>query len=566
MHSTHPANWETLKKVREMEDPKLKVGAFMKPEIQLRPYQKKGVMNMLLTTQMILGDGAGLGKTLQAINAFAIWKEKVPDAKLLIVTLKSSAPQWGEEMEKFTTGLTWRVVLNKYKRSGAKKTLIGKEARIAQYEDFKDADVLVVHYATAREDFDRIIAARLPTYMVVFDEIQECKNHKSMNFEVACQIADQATRKYGMSATPIKNRLVEFFYLFKIIVPHLFKNVTQFKKDYTIEELQWIPMKGTMKRVPKVVGYKNLMDFKNKVEPYFLVRRTRDVAKELPHLMSKKAVIEMTAAQKKLTAEAKSGLVYERRFREKFYSFREEYDALLHPTEAQTIKYFELLEKFEALSTKEGRQNAKGAALAFCQMVANGPQWIDEEGTSAKLEEFTRVMEDELDGENVIVYTRFESGIKYLQEAMKKIGRESVKISGAEDDEQRRSARMRFQDPEDPVNVIFITQAGSAALNLQSASVVLFYDTPWSFGDLYQIIGRAQRIGSTHEHILVYHMVCEGSIDEHVLALLSSKKDLSDEVIGDIAEGALSFGGKDEVALGQDGESMQDALYRAMFG
>ena len=88
---------------------------------------------------------------------------------------------------------------------------------------------------------------------------------------------------------------------------------------------------------------------------------------------------------------------------------------------------------------------------------------------------------------------------------------------------------------------LFITTAGSEALNLQAASVVLFYDTPWSYGDLVQTIGRAQRIGSIQEHILILHLVNKGTIDMRVMTRVTDKKELSDAVIGDTAVGALDF-------------------------
>lgn len=315
--------------------------------------------------------------------------------------------------------------------------------------------------------------------------------------------------------------------------------------------------------VKEVVGYKNLHQFKDKIEPFFLVRRTKDVAKELPSLISKRAEVGMTGPQKKLYAEAKSGVVYQKRLREKYFNALEELQATEEPTKAQIKKFEELRERFEDINTQDGQLSAKMAALLYCQMVANGPGWIDEDGKSEKVEEFQRLMEDELAGENVIVFTRFESGIKYLQEVCDKVGRKWVRITGKEGDTQRIDARQKFQDPQDPTDVMFITAAGAASLNLQSASVVLFFDTPWSFGDLYQIIGRAQRIGSKHETILVMHMVTKGSIDEHVLALLTSKKDLNDLVVGDIAEGALDFNSEEVAHLSK---GVEDALYRSIFG
>ncbi len=138
-----------------------------------------------------------------------------------------------------------------------------------------------------------------------------------------------------------------------------------------------------------------------------------------------------------------------------------------------------------------------------------------------------------------------------------------TKITGDDSADDRKKARLAFQDASQEMNTIFITSAGSAALNLQAANVILFYDTPWSYGDLYQTIGRAQRIGSIYEHIHLIHMVNSKSIDEHVLQILESKKSLINDIMGDIAEGAIDF--KDDVVF-KDDESSIDALFTSVFG
>ena len=173
-------------------------------------------------------------------------------------------------------------------------------------------------------------------------------------------------------------------------------------------------------------------------------------------------------------------------------------------------------------------------------MISNGPFLVGEEGESSKEIEFLRLMKEELLSEKVILFTRFKSGIPVLESICEKNGINYTKIHGDLNDRDRQRARLTFQ--EDPnCNLIIITTAGSAALNLQAASAIIFYDTPWSYGDLAQIIGRGQRIGSIQEHIVLFHFVNQKTIDARVMTKVSEKKSLSDQIIGDTAEGALDF-------------------------
>jgi SNF2 family DNA or RNA helicase len=162
---------------------------------------------------------------------------------------------------------------------------------------------------------------------------------------------------------------------------------------------------------------------------------------------------------------------------------------------------------------------------------------------------------EEFDGEKVIVYTRFASLVPRLQEILKTMGVKSVAITGQVKDTTRNPARLKaqeaFQDASSDVNVIFITDAGSEAINLQAASALIFYDAPWSWGNYVQILGRPIRIGSPHQHVIAVHLIAERprdnpkdrkSIDHYTLSLLQKKKDLVDKVLGESAVGALDFG------------------------
>src|SRR5690606_33102926 len=123
-------------------------------------------------------------------------------------------------------------------------------------------------------------------YLLIFDEIHVLKNYKGKMHEVAAKMAHMSDRKIGMTATPVKNRLMEFFSIFSIIVPTLFPKVTHFQGRYCLMKMQKI--KGG-RQVPIVVGHskEQLNAFVSEIEPYYLSRRKHEVAKELPKLITR---------------------------------------------------------------------------------------------------------------------------------------------------------------------------------------------------------------------------------------------------------------------------------------
>jgi SWI/SNF-related matrix-associated actin-dependent regulator 1 of chromatin subfamily A len=580
-YSLVPSNYEFLKKLRASKTATLKPCSFLKESTQLRYYQVVGATNLMCLSRMILGDSVGLGKTCELIAAYAFLLQKDPTLKLLVVTPNSAMDQWAEEFEKFSKDIKVHVMSNEFgklkgqnkcahvaylkKRGIPYNKITGFDARKMQY-DYVKAHVLITSYFTVQEDYTFLIQNRSPNYMVAWDECQAFKSRTTKTHFGASKISEKAVRVYGLSATVIKNRLEEAYNIFRIIVPGLFGSVARFHRNFVkLKKMKKKP--GSKKRFYTIItGYKNLKDFRTTIEPYFLIRKTKDVAKELPAIISKKVVLEMTEPQAVLYKLALNGYIYQQRVKTKYFEFRDYYDKLLTPSEKDVTDLEKLSKAYSESLTEDGMLKNKLAALSFCQLVSNGPQWLDktEPGESSKETEFKRIFDQELRAEKTIVFTRFKSGIPRLATILDELEIKYTMITGDVIKEDRKSARLDFQNLTNKIPVIFITSAGSAALNLQAANVILFYDTPWSYGDLYQTIGRAQRIGSIHPHVHIIHMVNKKTIDEHVLDILESKKQLITEVVGDIAEGAIEFTGKDSIIFKED-ESSIDALFKSVF-
>jgi SNF2 family DNA or RNA helicase len=531
-----PSCYPQLVELRKSKTASFKGNKYLKETTKLRYYQVVGTLHMMMLERMVLGDGTGLGKTLQTVAAYAWLLDKDPTLKLLIITPKSAMLQWEEEFEKFTQGITIKVVTAEI------KGLSGPEARKLQYQKFKE-NVMVINYDPLINEYEAVKGALGLNYMVTLDEVTAIKNRKAQRSFACKYISESARRVYGLSATIIKNGLEEVWGIYDVVVPGLFGNITKFRKDYCVQELMKLRINGKERRIPKTIGYKNLATFKQVLDPYLLIRKKEEVATELPKIISRKVVLDMLPEQKDLYRQALSGILYEEKVKHEYFDIT---DRIRNgQTDDKTQKRFlELKEKYDQFMTTEGKKKGKLAALTYCQMISNGPQLLNIKAESSKELEFERLMKEELANEKVILFTRFKSGIPYLEVICERNHIPYAKITGDVTSGDRLIAQHKFQDTDCPL--IFITTAGSAAINLQAASVIILYDTPWSYGDLVQTLGRAQRIGSLQEHILVIHFINKGTIDVRVISKVSGKKGLSDEILGDTAVGALDFTRNDE--------------------
>lgn len=557
------AAYEELKKIRVSKTCALKPSPRLKTEIldlsgqsmpfRLRYYQVQGIYHLLLMRRMVLGDGTGLGKTIEMIGALCYQWQKEPNNKVLIVAPKSALRQWASEFGRFTNDVKVYVVSGKLEDRRAVW-----EAWAAHPSDSPTKAVLVINYHLLIRDWNEGAALqmgkdgrpdpKLPALLgmvdkltrdmqnlvVVYDEATAFKNTQTKTWQVCRFLSDRAHRCYGLTATLLKNNLIEGFAIYKVICPPVFATKTKFLSEYCVTKMQPV---GGGRKVPIVVGYKNLQHFRDRIDPYFLGRAKHIVSDELPTLITKEVICELSPAEDAKYTEALSGV----------------------------------LELGDG-EVKDFEEHKAFVSLIYCQQVCDSISLLRYEGgdevltglykdegikvkdMGSKEQTLLDMLADELDGEKTIIYTRFASLVPRLQAILKAQGIKSVAITGQVKDTEknpaRRKAQEAFQDMNSDVKVIFITDAGSEAINLQAASAMVFFDAPWSWGNYVQLLGRPIRIGSPHQHVVVYHLVAERprdkakdrkTIDHYTLDMLNKKKDLVDKVLGESAVGALDF-------------------------
>lgn len=355
------------------------------------------------------------------------------------------------------------------------------------------------------------------------------KNMRTKTWEVARFLSDRSHRCYGLTATLLKNNLIEGYCIYKVIKSDLFGTKTKFYEDYCFIELKRVGKA----RIPIILGYKNLDAFRNAIDPFFLGRPRHAVSDELPTLTTREITFEISRPEELKYKEALNGILE--------LGDGEVRDFEEHKALVSLIYCQQIVDSISLLRFKEGDELTDNMFLDDEEVHKVGK-------LGSKEQAFLDLLQDELDGEKVIVYTRFESLVGRLQAILADKKIKSTRITGKESDKVRRDNQEAFQDLKSDTLVVFITDAGSEAINLQAASAMVFYDMPWSWGNYIQILGRMIRIGSPHPAVVAYHLLAERpdvedtrTIDHHVLKLLRKKKQLIDKVLGEAAVGALKF-------------------------
>lgn len=510
-------DYEKLKKVRASKDVTLKPCSFLKEGVQLRTYQTVGVYHLHTVPRMVLGDSMGLGKTLMAIAAMGYSLDKDPMTPIMILAPKSALYQWAGEIDKFTTGIRSFVV------SGSKAQ---RAKTYRRYQDRMEPGVLIMTYDSVVNDWSAgseikiegkkrtltrglldSFTLDLQGLIVVADEASALKNPSSQRWQRVKLLAERASKVWALTATLLKNNLMEGFGIYKLLLPDLLGTKTNFMDNYCHTRR----IRVGSREVPIVTGYKNLDGFRDRIDPYFLGRQKHEVSSELPTLITKEHTFTLS--------------------------------------QVEDDKYQEALQGILELGTGEVKDYSETAALTsllYAQKIVDSLTLIgySDEPEYSKERELLELLTGEYEDAKVIVYTRFESHVDRLTQLCEQAKITVTRITGKVSSKDREKAKEDFQAGD--TRVIFITDAATEAVNLQQAEAMIFYNSPWSYGGLLQALGRMIRIGSPHRGVVATHLVAQRpggkkTIDNHVLKLLASKKGLIEQVLGVSTQGALEF-------------------------
>jgi SNF2 family DNA or RNA helicase len=235
----------------------------------------------------------------------------------------------------------------------------------------------------------------------------------------------------------------------------------------------------------------------------FLLRRTKQqVAKELPEKLEQTIYCEMDKTQ-----------------RRQYDELRDYYRAtLLKQIETVGIKRakFHILEALLRL-----RQAACHPALINASVI-NGE-------SSAKLEVLLpQLGEVTEEGHKALVFSQFTSFLSVVRQRLETEGIAYEYLDGQTRDRQKPVERFQ-NDPNCKLFLISL-RAGGQGLNLTAAEYVFLLDPWWNPAVEAQAIDRAHRIGQSRR-VFAYRLITRDTVEEKVLALQATKRELADAII-----------------------------------
>ena len=317
--------------------------------------------------------------------------------------------------------------------------------------------------------------------VVVLDEAHAIKNRDTKTSAAIMKLSCKS--RLVLTGTPIQNNLGELWNLFQFANPGLLGGWEVFKRKY-------------MQPIEEDKDKERQKQLKRLIQPFMLRRTKNDVLDDLPEKNEIVLPVELSAEELS---------VYE------FIRKRAE-DMLKeggNKVEVQTLAEITRLRQ----------------AACCTSLVKKG--WS---GTCSKIDLLMSTLENiTTAGNRTLLFSQFTSFLEIVRARLDETGIEYLYLDGSTTIKQREKLVQRFQQGETSLFIISL-KAGGLGLNLTGANYVVHLDPWWNPAIEQQATDRAHRIGQ-QQKVTVYHLVSKNTIEEKILRLHQSKRNLADALL-----------------------------------
>lgn len=418
---------------------------------ELYPFQREGVQWLVGRTGGILADDMGLGKTVQAIAAIRILFGRAEIRSVLIVCPKSLVANWEHEFTRWAPDLGIGVITPTARiRTNAWKAVMGR------------FHVLLTNYEQLREVPE--IFARTPLDLIVADEAHRLRNRWARVTSGSFRL--EPRQFWALTGTPLERDLEDLATLLALVAPRSFA-----------------PNDAKM----------HASSLRSRARPFILRRRKNDVLKELPDVLDRTEILELSDAQKRAYSHA----------------------LRTHSLKGASANELSLLTRL----------------LMLCD--------IDNESReSCKVDRILRILGGiHEQGEKAVVFSyRLEPLRELKSRIVDRWGSDAaLLLVGAMDRGERDRAVARFRSHKEVLTLLASSRVGGEGLTLVEANHVFLFNQWWNPSANDQARDRVVRIGQRRK-VRIYRYCCRGTIEETLDRILQSKQGLVESTVERLAQ------------------------------
>lgn len=468
--------------------------------IQLRKHQRVGIMWMYQKKRCLLADVPGSGKTAHAAGLIALLHEtgEILDksaggvGRVIIVPRSPALMQWYDELLRMMPSLNVAVAIG------------DKKKRIQTY--LNGWSVLLISPQTLMNDYEALL--RFSLSALITDDVDALRNETTTSY-VLKKVGRHADRMVIMTGTPLQKRLMELYRTLEGIGGREVLGSQEYFEKRHIDKTTVAERNretGQIIGQKMVTSYKHLDEVKRKIEPMVLRRTAADLEGdvELPTILPSDILLDLYPAQAVKYDELRRGVIQ------------------IMKAEGMTTKHVTALSKLHY-----GAQICGGLSVLG---ERDGPN------TSVKMDWIERALQEEFEGEKVVIFSNYKNGVRSLQDRLRGQGIGFETVWGEQKSkEARRKSQERFWE-DDNCRVLIGTQAIEQSLNLQVSRHLINMDMIMNPARMEQLAGRIRRQGSAFKHVYVHNLLTVNTQEERYLPLLEREAALASHMWDDTSE------------------------------
>jgi SNF2 family DNA or RNA helicase len=326
---------------------------------------------------------------------------------------------------------------------------------------------------------------------LVADEMHKLTNPEAQVTKAFMEASRCARWRCGMTGTPISNRVEGIWSEWYVIDLGITfgANVVQFKREFFNENSY------TFKFEPKP-------DALDEIGLRMRRRGVRVLKKDcldLPPKIYEIETVEMTREQSQAYKEMRDHLVAELEEGDIYATAATQLTAILRLTQI----------------TSGFVTNEEGGIFRF--------------KPNKKLDALEEIVREHINDEQIIVWAVYRENVRAIAERLTEFN--PVLVQGGQTDAERLHAETAFQSGSARL-LVGNPAAGGVGLNLQAASMAVYYSLGYSLVDRLQSEDRCHRAGSeVHNKVTYIDMVCENTVDVVVRNAVAEKKEIAEIVV-----------------------------------
>lgn len=446
-------------------------------------YQLDGIQWLLNNPNSLLLDPPGLGKTLQTIYLAEELKcQENYDHCLIICGINSLKNNWKKEIQKHSNESC--IIIGEKINSKGKVTYSSIKDRAEQLYNRIDEYFVILNIESLRDSLiiDAIKNSKNKFDLILFDEVHRAKSPTSQQGKNLLKLSSIGKRHIGMTGTLLLNSPLDAFVPLKFVGKEN-STWTNFKNFYCVYEQRF--------GHNQIVGYKNIDILKDEIDSCSL-RRDKSIL-NLPPKTIIPEYIDMDDTQQKFYENIMNGIL-------------EEVDKV-----------------------KINTTNLLGLVTRLRQATSSPSVLSTSEIIPTKIDRAVDLVEEIVsNGEKVVIFSYFKEPLYLLADKLRQYN--PLIGTGDLSDKEVSDNIDKFQ--ENPEYKVFLgtVQKMGTGVTLTAASYEIHIDTAWTWSEFEQTCDRCYRIG-TPKPVIIYDLICTGTVDERVWNLLNTKKNISEYII-----------------------------------